>query len=128
MQAKKPPGGGFFDVALLESQRLQRDAQALCFVSQCDHVAAGLAQNVFGHAHTVTGTTLVGVHSEAVVADAMDFGVEVADAHFFGLAGCECFARLESTENAEGLGFRIDKFHSITFLSSKSAVYHSVFV
>ena len=115
-------------MALLESQRLQRDAQTLCFVSQCDHVAAWLAQYVLSHTHTVTGCALVGVHSKAMVADAMDLGVEVADAHFLGLAGCECFAGLESTENAEGLGFRIDQFHSITFLSSKSAVCHSVFV
>ena len=114
-------------MALLESQRLQRDAQALCFVSQCYHVAAGFAQDVLGHAHTIASTALVGVHSEAMVADAMDLGVEVADAHFLGLAGCECFARLESTENTEGLGFRIDQFHSITFLS-KSAVCYSVFV
>ena len=95
-------------MALLESQRLQRDAQALCFIGQCDHVAAGLAQHVFGHAHAVIGRALVGVDRKTMLADAMNFGVEVADAHFPGLAGRECFARLESTEHTEGLGFRID--------------------
>ena len=99
-------------MALLESQRLQRDAQALCFVSQCDHVAAGLAQHVLGHAHTIASFALIGVNGKAMVADAMDFSVKIADAHFLGLGCGQCLTGLQSTEYTERLGFRIDQFHS----------------
>ena len=91
---------------------LQRDAQALCFVCKSDHVTAGLAKHVLSHAHAITGPALIGVHSKAVLADAMHFGVEVADTHFLGFAGGQCFARLQGTEHTERLGFRIDQFHS----------------
>ena len=102
---------------------LQRDAQALCLVCESDHVAAGLAKHVLGHAHAVTGPALVGVHSKAMLADAMHFGVEVADAHFLGLAGGQGLTVLQSAEHTERLGFRIDKFHSFTFLSKVAVLF-----
>jgi len=105
---------------------LDRDAQRLCFVGQRDHVTAGFAQNVLGHTHTVASGTLVGVHSKAMLADAMHFGIEVANTHFLGFGSCQCLAGLQGLENTERLGFRIDQFHSITFLSKYFAVTYSV--
>jgi len=105
---------------------LDRDAQGLCFVSQSHHVTAGFAQNVLGHLHAVASGATVGVHSKAMLADAMHFGIEIADAHFLGLGRSKGFARLQGTEHTERLGFRIDQFHSITFLYKCFAVWYSV--
>ena len=107
----------FLEWSVWADQRiLKSDTKALSFVCQSDHVTAGLAQHILSHTHTVACGTLVGVHSKAMLADAMDFGIEVADTHFLGLAGSQCLASLQSLENTERLGFGIDKFHSITFL------------
>ena len=107
----------FLEWSVWADQRvLQSDAKALCFVCQSDHVTAGLAQHILSHSHAVACGALVGVHSKAMLADAMYFGIEVADAHFFGLARSQRLASLQGLENTERLGFRIDQFHSITFL------------
>ena len=80
-------------------------------------VSAGLRfSNGFLPCHTIACLATVGVHSESVRTDAADFGVEVANAHFLGLGSGNCFALLQCGKNTERLGFRIDKFHSITFL------------
>lgn len=105
---------------------LDRDAQTLCFVSKSDHVTAGFAQNVLSHFDTVASSTLVGVHSKAMLADAMYFGIEVTNAHLLGFGSCQSLAGLQGLEHTERLGFRINQFHSITFLSKYFAVTYSV--
>ena len=54
-----------------------------------------------------------------MLADTTYFCAQVAYAHFLGLANGQCFTTLQSTEDAEGLGFWIDKLHGITFLYKK---------
>lgn len=88
------------------------------FVASSHDPTARLAQDVFGHLHTITSFTGIGVHREPVIADAIDFGAEVLDAHLGGLARGQRGARLQCFEHAESFGFGIDQFHYITFLSS----------
>jgi hypothetical protein len=46
-----------------------------------------------------------------MLADAVYFGTQVANAHFLGLAGCQGFTVLQSTEHTKRFCFWIDKLH-----------------
>ena len=123
---KKPPGESGFLYVVWEikpaSFSLDRDAHGLCFVSQCHHLAAGLAELILGHSHAVASGAAVGVNSEAMLADAAHFGAEVAHSHFFGFALGQGLTRLQGGENTESLGFGIDKFHCF-FLSRNNCAF-----
>jgi hypothetical protein len=96
--------------------QLDRHACGKSFVTQSDQFTAGLAQNVLGHCHTIASFAAVGIDCKAMLTDAADFSGQVANTHFLGFGRGQSFAGLQSFENTERLGFRIDKFHSITFL------------
>jgi len=116
---KATRASGFLEWSVWADQRfglLDRHACGQCFVTQSNQLTAGFAQNVLGYLDTVTSSAVVGVNRKAMLADAADFSGQIADAHFLGLGCSQCLAGLQGTENAERLGFRIDKFHSITFL------------
>jgi len=107
----------FLEWSVWADQRvLQGDAKRLCFVCQRNHFAAGLAQDVLGNGHAVACGACVGVHSEAMLADAADFCAQVANAHFLGFGGGQCLTVFQCGKNFVRLGFGIDEFHSNTFL------------
>jgi hypothetical protein len=81
-------------------------------VTGSDQLAAGTAHHVLGDFDTIASGAAVGVHSEAMLADAAHFSGEIADAHLLGFGSGQGLARTESRKNTEGLGFRIDQFHN----------------
>jgi hypothetical protein len=101
---------------LARNKNLNRHACGKSFVTQSNQFTAGLAQDVLSDLDTVASFAAVGVHSKTMLTDAADFSSQIAHAHFLGFGGGQCLAGLEGLENTERLGFRIDKFHSITFL------------